>query len=264
MRALAAIVLTLAAASPAAAETIAIPFAPPVDQRLTYRIVQHRPVGGKPSRFTAARELRFERDGAGYLLRCTLTSIDSDAPDEGAAAFRAALTPLTGIAMTFRVDAAGRITGLDNLDSVWQSVERGQKAMQDGLKDGPRKKAAAAVGTLFASLSPPARLALLAGELQPLFLFAGSQVEAGPAGRGVRTVAGSPLGRPVPVEGVLRVKGQGDGAVDLEENLSGTGIALSMTYRVSRTTGLVEGQNRALAVGSESLTENRTLAAASN
>ncbi len=259
MRAFAALLLMVALASPAAAEMIAIPFAPPLGKTLTYRIVQHRPVGGKPSSFTAERDLRFERDGAGYLLRCTLKTIDSDAPDEGAAAFRAAMTPLTGIAMTFRVDAGGKITGLDNLDGIWQSVERRQKAMQDGLKDGPRKKAATAIGALFASLSPEARLALLAGELQPLFLFAGSQVEAGRAGRGVKTVAGSPLGRPVPVEGVLRVTGQADGAVDLQEDLTGTGIALSMKYRVSRATGLVEGQDRALAVGSQSLAENRAL-----
>lgn len=264
MRVLAVLLLTIAVTSPAAAQTIPIPFAPPLGKTLSYRIVQHRAVGGKPSSFTAARELRFERDGSGYLLRCTLKAIDSDAPDEGAAAFRAAMTPLTGIAMTFRVDAGGEITGLDNLDGIWQSVERGQKAMHDGLKDGPRKKAATAVGALFASLSPEARLALLAGELQPLFLFAGSQVEAGPAGRGVKTVAGSPLGRPVPVKGVLRVTGQADGAVDLQEDLTGIGIALSMTYRVSRNTGLVEGQDRALAVGSQSLTENRVLTASQN
>ena len=192
MRLLTALALSIAVASPVAAETIAIPFAPPINRAMTYSIVQHRPIGGKSSSFSATRELRFERSGTGYLLHCTLISIDSDAPDEGAAAFRAAMTPLTGVAMTFRVGASGKITGLDDLDSIWQSVARGQKAMQDSLKDGPRKKAATAVGALFASLSPEARLALLAGELQPLFLFAGSQVEAGPGGRGVKTVAGSP------------------------------------------------------------------------
>lgn len=255
----AASLLSVAIVAPAAAETIAIPFAPPLDRTLTYRIVQHRPVGDRPSSFSAIRELRFERDGAGYILHCTLKSVDSDAPEEGAASFRAAMTPLTDIAMDFRVDGNGKIIGLDDLDAIWQAVERGQKAMQDGLKDGPRKKAAIAVAALFASLSPEARLALLAGELQPLFLFAGSQVESGPAGRGVRTVAGSPLGRPVSVEGVLRVTGQDKDRINLAENLSGANIVLSMRYRVSRTTGLVEGQDRALAVDDRSLTENRVL-----
>lgn len=260
MRALAAAgLLSIMIVAPAAAETIAIPFAPPLDRTLTYRIVQHRPVGGRPSSFSAVRTLRFERDGAGYVLHCTLKSVDSDAPEEGAASFRAAMTPLAGIAMDFRVDGDGKIVGLDDLDGIWQAVERGQKAMQDGLKDGPRRKAATAVAALFASLSAEARLALLAGELQPLFLFAGSQVESGSAGRGVRTVAGSPLGRPVSVEGVLRMTGQDQDRIDLAENLTGANIMLSMRYRLSRSTGLVEGQDRALAVGDQSLTENRTL-----
>ena len=96
------------------------------------------------------------------------------------------------------------------------------------------------------------------------FAFGAAGALAGPGGRGVKTVAGSPLGRPVAVEGVLRMTGQGDSAVDLQEDLIGTDIAVSMKYHVSRITGLVDGQDRALAVGSQSLTEQRELSGAGN
>ncbi|WP_254797996.1 hypothetical protein [Sphingobium sp. AS12] len=59
----AALCLVLLVPGIARAEAIAIPFAPPVDQRLTYQIEQHRPVEGKVSRFSATRDLRFERGG---------------------------------------------------------------------------------------------------------------------------------------------------------------------------------------------------------
>ncbi len=244
---------------PAAAQGIAIPFAPPTDSALIYRIEQHRPVEGTTRRFSATRDLRFERTGEGYILQTTLRDIDSDAPAAGAEPYRAALTPLVGVVLRFRLDGQGRIVGLDNIDSAWSAVQAGIDAMLAKFApDTPRHKAAANVKALFASLSPEGRLALLAGEVQPLFLFAGSNVEGG-EGRGLRTVAGSPLGRPVPVEGTLRIVGQPADALDLEEKLAGEGVQVGIHYRLSRTSGLVETQQRSLAVGSLALTESRTL-----
>ncbi|MDO7834295.1 hypothetical protein Q4610_04480 [Sphingobium sp. HBC34] len=251
--------LLLALAQPALAERISIPFAPPINRDFVYRIEQYRPVAGKVSLFSATRALRFERTGDGYILVATLRAIDSDAPAAGVEPYRAALGPLVGIEMRFRLDGRGRIVALDDLDAVWVRVRAGVDAMLASFApDSDRYRAAQKVQTLFAGLSPNGRLALLAGELQPLFLFAGSQVEDG-AGRGLRTMAGSPLGRPMPVEGALTVAGKGADALDMEEKLAGEGVQVAIRYHLSRATGLVESQQRSLAVGAQALTEKRSL-----
>lgn len=248
---------SLVLAAPAAAGTVAIPFAPPVDHALTYRIEQHRPVAGKVSAFIATRDLRFERTGEGYSVTVILRAIDTDAATVGAAPYRAALEPLVGIAMCFRLNEAGKIVAVDDLDAVWAKAQAGIDAMQTG-GNSDRQRAAKNVQALFASLSPDGRLALLAGELQPLFLFAASDVEDG-AGRGVRTVAGSPLIRPVPVEGALTVARQDGNALDLEEKLAGEGVQVAIRYHLSRVTGLVENQERSLIAGGQPLVESRSL-----
>lgn len=255
----AALWLALLVPGVAQAEAIAIPFAPPVDRNLTYRIEQHRPVEGKVSRFTATRDLRFDKVADGYILHATLRTIDSDAPASGAEPYAAALTPLIGVEHRFHVDARGQITALDNMDAVWGAVEAGLARMQASFApDTPRHKAVLSVQALLSGLSPEGRLALLAGELRPIFLFAGDTVEDG-AGRGVRTVAGAPLSRPVPVEGVLRVTARSDAALDLDEQLAGQGIAVGVTYHLSRHTGLIEQQQRNLALGTRAVTEKRDL-----
>lgn len=254
-----AFALALATPGLARADDIAIPFAPPTDRALTYVIEQHRPVDGSVQRFTATRDLRFEPAGDGYILSATLSAIDSDAPASAAEPFAAALTPLIGVALRFRLDRGGRVVALDDMDAVWATVQAGLAQMLTNFApDTPRHRAARSVQTLFAGLAPEGRLALLAGEFQPLLLFAGSAVADG-TGRGVRTMAGSPLGRPVPVEGDLRVTAQSPDAIDLAENLAGNGIAVTLHYHVSRSTGLVETQRRTLAMGARILTETRRL-----
>lgn len=252
-------VAVFALAQPALAEDIAIPFAPPLDRPLVYRVDQRRPVAGKASTFSAIRDLNFEKAGDGYVLVATLRAIDSDAPAAGAEPYRAALGPLVGIAMRFRLDERGRIVALDDMDGVWARVQAGVAAMLASFApDSDRHRAAQRVQALFASLSPDGRLALLAGEFQPIFLFAGSQVQDG-AGRGLRTMAGSPLGRPVPVEGVLTVAGQDANGLDMDEKLAGEGVQVTIRYHLSRVTGMVESQQRSLAVGTQALTEKRSL-----
>ncbi|WP_420144176.1 hypothetical protein [Sphingobium sp.] len=249
----------LCIASPTGAQSVAIPFSPPVGRPLIYRIEQHRPVDGVARMFSATRDLRFERAGDGYILHATLRGIDSDAPGAGAESYRAALTPMIGIELQFRLNAQGKIVGIDDQDAVWARLQAGITAMLQQFTPGsPRHKAALNVQTLLSSLTPDGRLALLAGEMQPLFLFSGSAVEGG-EGRGLRTVAGSPLGRPVPVEGTLRVVEQSTDALDLEEKLAGDGVQVSIAYHLSRSSGLIESQRRDLAVKAQALTETRSL-----
>nr|WP_246428265.1 hypothetical protein [Sphingobium scionense] len=251
--------MSLAFASPALAAPVAIGFAPPTGQDLLYRIEQHRPVDGRDSLFSAERTLRFEKAGDGYILLVTLRSLDSDAPGTGADAYRAALSPLIGVAHRFRLDAHGRIVGLDNLDEVRAVMEKALNAMVAGAPDdSPRHRTARNVLTLLDGLTPEGRLALLSGEVQPLLLFVDSEVDdARP--RGVRTMAGPPLGRAVAVEGNSTVTGHEGNRLTLHEELQGEGAHVAMRYAVSTRTGLVDEQERSLTLGTQTLTEKRSL-----
>lgn len=246
----------------AQAEEIRIGFAPPVDRDLAYHSEQLRPVGGQMARFTADRTLRFARAGqgeSGYILRATLRAIDTDAAGDGGEPYRAALSPLVGIELHFRLDATGRITALENMADVWPKVEAGLRAMTAGNAEGSaRHRAATNVLTLFGAQSDEGKLALLAGEIQPLLLFASSVLD-NEQPRALRTIAGSPLGRPVPVEGTVALVGRKGAMLDLTEKLAGQGAQVEVRYRLSQPSGLVTEQRRTLVMGTRSLTETRTV-----
>lgn len=242
-----------------AVQDIAIPFAPPTSATFTYSLEQQRDLHGVPCRFRATRSIRFDRADDGYVMTVTLDTVDADGPDAVTIPYRTALTPLIGVVTQFRMDADGRIESVNELDSIWHRLESGIAAMATTLPAGSdRQKAARSVQDLFARLSGQGRVALLAGDVQPILLFAGSSVRDGPA-RGLTTVAGSPLGRPVPVSGTLAVTGKEGADLMLEERLTGDGVAVAMNYRVSRTNGLVQWQRRSLTMGDRSLTEVRSL-----
>jgi hypothetical protein len=254
----------LIVAAPASAETVTLGFAPPLGRDLLYRIEQHRPVEGRDSLFASERRLRFEKAGDGYILRATLDAVDSDAPGAAGDAYRAGLSPLIGIEHRFRLDRTGRIVALDNIGDVWARAEAGlRKTMEAYPADSPRHRAAANVLTLFAALPPDGRLAMLAGELQPLFLFAGSVVMDGP-GRALRSVAGSPLGKPVAVEGTVTLTGRRGDILAVAERLEGEGAKVAVDYQVAAASGLVTGQRRTLSMGARQLTETRSLTPAQN
>ena len=254
--------LSLALASPALAAPVAIGFAPPTGQDLLYRIEQHRPVDGRDSLFRADRILRFEKAGDGYILHVTLRSLDSDAPGAGADAYRAALSPLIGVEHRFRLDSHGKIVGLDNVDDVRATMEKALNAMVAKAPEGSAgQRTAKNVLTLLDGLTPEGRLALLSGEVQPLLLFVDSEVDdARP--RGVRTMAGPPLGRAVAVEGESTVAAHDGNRLTLQEDLQGEGAHVAMRYTVSAQTGLVDAQERRLTLGAQMLTEKRSLTAA--
>lgn len=244
----------------ALAEEVRIGFAPPVGRDLSYRIEQQRPVAGQMRHFSADRLLRFDRDRAGgYILHVTLNRIDTDAPGDGGEPYRVALSPLIGVRLDFRVDAQGRIGGLEDMDAVWSRVETGLAAMRTGFAEGSaRHKAVSNVLALLSGQTAEGRLALLAGEIQPLLLFADSAIDdARP--RALRTSAGSPLGRSVPVEGLLALAGRRGDMLDLSEKLVGQGVRVDIAYRLSRVGGIVAQARRTLVMGDRTLTETRTV-----
>ncbi|MET0361082.1 MAG: hypothetical protein ABW048_04930 [Sphingobium sp.] len=254
-----ALFLTVSMTQPAVAETVTVGFSPPVGQAMIYRIEQVRPMDGQECRFIAERELRFERDGDGYILHATLRRIIADAPAVASDPFSVALTPLLDVEQNFRVDAGGRIVALDDADGVWRAVEAGFAKMAVGFDpDTSKHRAAARVLALFQALSDEGRLALLAGELKPLLLFARAPLADGP-GRGVETVAGTPFARPVPVNGSVVIAARMGDRLTVDEKLAGAGVTVDIRYQLSATTGLIGNQRRHLVMGAQWLTETRTL-----
>lgn len=246
----------------AQAEEMQIGFAPPVDHDLAYHSEQRRPVAGQMARFTADRTLRFAKAGegeGGYVLRATLRAIDTDAVGDDGEPYRAALSPLVGVELHFRLDATGRIIALDNMANVWAKMSAALRVTAAGNAEGSaRHRAATNVLTLFGAQSDEGKLALLAGEIQPLLLFASTALDDQQP-RTLRTTAGSPLGRPVPVEGTVALVGRKGVMLDLTEKLAGQGALVEVRYRLSQPSGLVEEQRRTLVMGTRSLTETRTV-----
>lgn len=260
----AAFLLTpFALVTPAAAQgragTVAIGFAPPLATSYLYRIEQKRLIEGRESRFVTERLLRFDKAPDGYWLSVTLRRVDTDAPAAGAEPFRAALLPLVGIQHRFLLDANGQVKSLeDDAAIVARAADSLRRMQADFPQGGPRHRAATNILTLLSGLSAEGRLALLSGEVRPLFLFANTIVLGG-EGRGLKSMAGSPLGRPVPVEGrVLLSARQGD-MLSLTEQLGGEGATVHVDYRVDRASGLVMEQARTLALEGLSLKETRLL-----
>lgn len=92
-------------------------FAPPAGVPLVLTIEQRSEEAGRPARVTVAeRSLVFHRDGNGW--RAVLSHRGAHADASGDAFARATAAALAQ-PVTFRLDAAGRVTGIDAIEAVW-------------------------------------------------------------------------------------------------------------------------------------------------
>lgn len=252
-------IVTTAAAAAADGQAVAIGFAPPLGAPYLYRIEQTRTVEGRESRFVSERLLRFEKAADGYTLFVTLQRVDTDAPPAAAEPFRAALLPLVGVEHRFHLDGGGEVKTLEDAATIRTRMADALRQMQAAFpKDSPRHRAATNILTLLSGLSAEGQLALLSGEVRPLFVFAHGIVLRG-QGRGLKSMAGSPLGRPVPVEGRVTLTAQEGDMLSIDEQLAGEGATVRVQYQVDRANGLVVKQSRTLKLQERSQIERRTL-----
>lgn len=210
----------------------AIRFAPPLDRTLAYRVVQYVGTGKTQRRFESVRHLRFARDGGGYRLTVTLRDATGDAPAAAMARYRAALTPLIGVAQHMRVDGSGRIIAIDNMQDVWAAFLQGQQAL---LAASERNAATRIAIDHIASLDATDRLAVLAGDVQPLMLFA----------------SGTAL------PSMRKEKDSDPGTILFSEEVEANGVAAR--YTVEQATGLVVSAERDVVQPSRTLHEGRIL-----
>ncbi len=240
MRRIAAVLLLVAVACVATpgtgiaqASPTAIRFAPPLDRTLAYRVVQYVGTGKTQRRFESVRHLRFAPDGGGYRLTVTLRDVTGEGPPPAMARYRAALAPLIGVTQQMRIDRNGRIIAIDNMPDVWAAFMQGQRALL--AVSGGNAATRTAIDHI-ASLDAADRLAVLAGDVQPLMLFA--------SGTTLPTMRGGDEGDP--------------GTLLFSEQDEANGIAAR--YTVQHSTGLVLSAERDVRQPARTLREKRLLA----
>jgi hypothetical protein len=167
----AAAVPTAAAATAQAPRPVAIPFDPPVGQRLVYRLQrQYEP--GDQDATTRMFALEFVRDADGYLMTVTPAAADGSPP-----ALPNVPSPL--VRQTFRVAPDGRIVEMLGEEAYWRALE---ELLQADVRADPGD--ADAEGALWAmresrALPTDARMHVLADNVWQILAYAGVTVEPG-------------------------------------------------------------------------------------
>lgn len=100
-------------------------FAPPLGVPL--RVVNERVEG--EWRFRMERLVRFAREGSGYRAEVWMVAAKGEGPDRVGAMMEAGFGGLAGQVMVFHLDAAGKVTAIDDLDAVWARFCDGMVAL---------------------------------------------------------------------------------------------------------------------------------------
>lgn len=169
-------------ANDAPVAAIALPFAPPVDVALDYRIEQAQPgLKGDELSFSRRFRLQFTHAGRGFRLDVTLIEVAAQAPDRMVSAFRAALQPLLGTTIGYRLSSDGRTVYLDDPVAVRAALDQiVEQIARAGSNGGDVAIARAAVAHL-SRLDDEEMTQLLFEDVRPVLQFAQSRVEESPA-----------------------------------------------------------------------------------
>ena len=100
-------------------------FAPPLG--VPIRVVNERIEG--EWRFRMERLVRFSREGGGYRAEVWMVAARAEGPDKVSAMMEAGFGGLAGRMMVFRLDAAGKVTAIDDLDAIWARFCDGMLAL---------------------------------------------------------------------------------------------------------------------------------------
>lgn len=222
-----------------AALQIAAPiFAPPVDRPISVTVDTVRSLSGATDKnFRSRRTVRFRRDGDGWIA--TLRIIESDGGATAAAQlFEAGFATLEGRDLIFRLDAAGRVTGVDDADALWT-------ALTDAIAAVARSRnalAAQGIIDLMQRLPPERRVGQLASLLSPVIAIPEERV-AHPQPKTILLPGSAAGGAAQTLTGTRTVAQDGD-TLTVSVSAAGTGsrgarVAYRLKRRTSPLTGLV-------------------------
>jgi hypothetical protein len=139
--------------------TNAIAFAPPLDTPLRYDIIEYRPGPGGALRHTLREEVRFSRDGDGYLLTMRALSLTLSAPKDRRALLDATMKAIIDRPVRIHLSRGGvpeRMIGGAELWADFVAAMRGRAAKTHDA-------ATARMADRFAALPPQQRDAQLMG-----------------------------------------------------------------------------------------------------
>lgn len=155
----------------AAVAAVAIAFAPPLDHALRYRTIETRPSAtGAPTHDSIDQDVRFARDGDGYLLTLTAVAYSTDAAARRA--LDAAIAPTIGVPLRLRLDRDGIATSVADGAANWAAVIAGMRAAA-ALSGDPRRREAVEA---FASISAAEREAQLLQAAADILPAAGARI----------------------------------------------------------------------------------------
>lgn len=150
-------------------------FAPPLGQRMVYRVTTRR-LGrdGSLISFSLTYALQWQRAGRGYQLVATLQRIESDARPEVARALTGVLQPLVGEPMTYLVAPDGSRVDLVDADALWERAMARTQAL--GATAGQAE--AQQMAALIAALSAEQRSEMASADIRALVAPANAAIPA--------------------------------------------------------------------------------------
>lgn len=221
---LAAIVLQASAAS----------FAPPLDSPL--RVVSERREG--PRAFRLERDLRFFREGAGYRVEVVLRAATGETPDGSGALYEAGYAALVGTPILFHLDAAGELTAIDDMPSLWERycARVAQVAAERRvLAPADRSKLAARIAAPLRALPPEKQRAMFASLASAVI----AEEPIAPGSTPVRLPASSAYGSAAPLDGTRTVAPLPAGLLRATTHAASDTVTLDQVTELDPRTGLI-------------------------
>lgn len=171
------VALVAEAPSEVAPSEVDVPFSPPLDQVIRYRMVKSQAGKSRNSKSEADISIRFERVPAGgYRMHRSVSALGLPPEAKESEIIRIMETPII-----FRVDANGEIVGVEDEAKYWDVVERVFSSLvRENPGAGPDQRDL--MSTMYKqmrALPQEQRIDLLAKDVQPLLEFVGITVEPG-------------------------------------------------------------------------------------
>ncbi|NCP12429.1 MAG: hypothetical protein GW859_10890 [Sphingomonadales bacterium] len=227
-----------------------LPFAPPLDTPLDYRIdIVHPQPGGAEMRFTRHFRLAFEPgDGDGdYVLTATLVGVEADAPALFVERYRATLAPMLDQPIRYRLSSAGRILALADPAAVRVIFGRFVAELSNrGEEAGSDRALAIAAVARYSALDDEALARTLFDDFDPIMAFASRHLDGAPIDlvshhRDVVETRATGHSRLALIDAdaeALRIEEQTLTHSETSDGVSQPDIVSAITYRIDRATGL--------------------------